>query len=246
MMDGIVMGGGAGLSVYCRHRIVTERTRFAMPETAIGFFPDVGASWFLSRQGNQFGAYAALTGNSLGAADVITLGLADSHVLSKRLPTLIEALARLARGATDLDIEAAIRDFAQDAPPLTFDRDRLGLIDRAFAFDTVEEIFAALERDGTPFAVETLKTLRSRSPLSLKVTLRLLRLGRHSASLEDCLEREFSATEAVVSNDDFREGIRAAIIDKDRNPRWQAATLGHVGEDEVEAFFPEPRRRLFA
>ncbi|MEG9883013.1 MAG: enoyl-CoA hydratase/isomerase family protein [Hyphomicrobiales bacterium] len=246
VMDGIVMGAGAGISVYCRYRLVTERTRFAMPETGIGFFPDVGASWFLSRQGNEFGTYAALTGKSFGAAETIALGLADIYVPSERLPALVEALARLASGATGTNIGAAIQDFAEDAPPTKLDRERLGSIDRAFTFDTVEEIFAALEHDNSPFAAEMLNTLRSRSPFSLKVTLRLLRLGRRSASLEDCLEREFAATAAVLENEDFREGIRAAIIDKDRNPHWQAATLGHVGKQEVDAFFPQPEKRLFA
>lgn len=244
-MDGIVMGGGVGVSVYGSHRIVTERTRFAMPETGIGFFPDVGASWFLTRGKGELGTYAALTGEQLAAGDVIAFGLADSHVPSERLPALAEKLSGLPATASHADASAAVAAFAEAPPPGESAGQRV-LIDRLFAFDTVEAIFAALERDGSDFAARALGILRTKSPLSLKVTLRLLRLGRRETSLEACLEREFAATAAVLRSHDFYEGVRAAVVDKDRNPRWRPAQLADVTEEDVAAFFEPPAKPLFA
>ena len=244
-MDGIVMGGGVGVSVYGSHRIVTERTRFAMPETGIGFFPDVGASWFLTRRNDELGTYAALTGEQLAAGDVIAFGLADSHVPSERLPALAEKLSGLPAAASHADVSATVAAFAEAPPPGEIAGQRV-LIDRLFAFDTMEAIFAALERDGSDFAARALGILRTKSPLSLKVTLRLLRLGRRETSLEACLEREFSATAAVLRSHDFYEGVRAAVVDKDRNPRWRPAQLADVTEEDVAAFFEPAAKPLFA
>jgi enoyl-CoA hydratase len=245
VMDGIVMGGGVGISVYGSHRIVTERSRFAMPETGIGFFPDIGASWFLTRQDNELGTYVALAGELLGAADVILAGLADSFVSSDRLPALVKALAGLAAGATGEEISACIQGFSA-APPAGTLEAHLKAIERLFAFKTVEEIFDALRRDGSPFAEKVLAVLSAKSPLSLKVTLRLLRLGRQTASLDACLEREFAATAAVLRSHDFYEGVRAAVIDKDRNPKWNPIRLGDVTEAEVAAYFQPAAHPLFA
>ena len=238
-MDGIVMGGGVGISVYGSHRIVTERTRFAMPETGIGFFPDVGASWFLTRRRNELGTYAALTGEQLAAGDAIAFGLADSYVPSARLPELAEALSRRP------DVSATVAAFAE-TPPSGDVAAQQPLIDRLFAFDTIEEIFAALARDRSAFAEKTLATLRTKSPLSLKVTLRLLRLGRAETSPEACLEREFSATAAVLRGHDFYEGVRAAVVDKDRNPQWRPGRLDDVTAEDVAAFFEPSAKPLFA
>lgn len=242
-MDGIVMGGGVGVCVYASHRIVTERTRLAMPETGIGFFPDVGASWFLTRGNNELGTYAALTGAALAAGDAIALGLADSYVPSGRLAELAEALTRLPGGRAALP--ALIAAFAAPPPPAEVAA-RQAPIDRLFAFDTVEEIFTALERDGSLFAQETLAVLKAKSPLTLKVTLRLLRLGRRETALEACLEREFAATAAVLRSPDFYEGVRAAVIDKDRNPQWRPARLEAVAAGNVAAFFEPSAEPLFA
>ena len=237
-MDGIVMGGGVGVSVYASHRIVTERTRFAMPETGIGFFPDVGASWFLTRGKNELGTYAGLTGEPLAAADAIAFGLADSYVPSERLPELAEALSR------QPDVSATIAAFAQTPPPASVAAQQ-PLIDRLFAFDTIEGILKALAQDGSAFAEKTLGVLRTKSPLSLKVTLRLFRLGRQAPSLEACLEREFAATAAVLRSHDFYEGVRAAVIDKDRNPQWRPARLDDVTAEHVAAFFEPSAKPLF-
>ncbi|PTM96181.1 enoyl-CoA hydratase [Mycoplana dimorpha] len=244
IMDGIVMGGGVGVSVYGSHRIVTERTRLAMPETGIGFFPDIGASWFLTRQDGELGTYAALTGEQLLAGDAIALGLADLYVPSDRLPALIEALAALPAAAGHNEISESIAAFTESPPNGTM-ASRRAAIDRLFAFDTVEEIIAALERDGSDFADGTLAVLRTKSPTSLKVTLRLLRLGRKAPSLEACLAHEFAATAAVLRSHDFYEGVRAAVIDKDRNPQWRPARLDGVSGADVAAYFQPSTEPLF-
>ncbi|GLR52439.1 enoyl-CoA hydratase/isomerase family protein [Shinella yambaruensis] len=244
-MDGIVMGGGGGVSVYASHRIVTERTRFAMPETGIGFFPDVGASWFLTRRRDELGTYAGLTGEPLAAADTIAFGLADSYVPSDRLPDLAENLSRLPASATRAAVSATVSASADAPPPAQVARQHAS-IDRLFAFDTIEEILDALAKDGSDFAERTLSVLQTKSPLSLKVTLRLLRLGRQETSLEACLEREFAATAAVLRSHDFYEGVRAAVVDKDRNPQWRPARLGDVTPADVAAFFAPSEEPLFA
>jgi enoyl-CoA hydratase len=244
-MDGIVMGGGVGISVYGSHRVVTERTRFAMPETGTGFFPDIGASWFLTRRKTELGTYVALTGEPLGAADAILVGLADTFVPSDRLPALAKALAGLAAGATGEEVSALIRGFSETPPAGTLEPQQQA-INRLFAFDKVEEVLEALRQDGGFFAEKVLAVLSAKSPLSLKVTLRLLRLGRQTADLEVCLEREFAATAAVLRSRDFYEGVRAAVIDKDRNPQWHPARLGDVTEAEVAAYFQPSAQPLFA
>jgi enoyl-CoA hydratase len=244
-MDGLVMGGGVGISVYGSHRIVTERTRLAMPETGIGFFPDIGASWFLTRRPGEGTTYIALTGEIIGAGDAIMLGLADSYVPSDRLRNLTDALDELPSSSTKEDVSALIARFAEqpDDGPVAARRES---IDRLFCFDRAEDILTALDRDGSDFAVKTAQTLRSRSPISLNVTLRLLRLGRRTERLEDCLEREFAATRAVLDSHDFYEGVRAAVVDKDRNPKWQPASLPEVTAEQVDAYFPAGHPKLFA
>ncbi|MDB5524764.1 MAG: 3-hydroxyisobutyryl-CoA hydrolase [Rhizobium sp.] len=243
-MDGIVMGGGVGLSVYGSHRIVTERTRLAMPETGIGFFPDVGASWFLTRGDNELGTYLALTGDPIGAADTIELGLADTCVASDRLSSLIDALAALPPGSNRKQISETVQTFAKSPPDATL-APHQPVIDRIFAARTIGEIVAGLQREASPFADTAASALASKSPLSLHVTLKLLRLGRQSATLEECLEREFAATAAVLNSHDFYEGVRAAVIDKDRNPQWRPASPTAVTEADVAAYFSPSSQPLF-
>ena len=226
IMDGIVMGGGVGISAHGSHRIVTERTRFAMPETGIGYFTDVGATWLLPRAPGEFGTYLGLTGRDVSAAAAIYARLADSFVPSEKIDELIASLVGLPSSASAEDVSAAIRAVSGEAPASAL-LEHVGLIDRCFAFDTVEEILSALEGDGSDFARETLALLKTRSAISLKLTLSLLRAGRESATLNDCLEREYAGCVAMLSNPDFYEGVRAAVIDKDRNPKWS------VGLDEV-------------
>ncbi|WEX73838.1 enoyl-CoA hydratase/isomerase family protein [Sinorhizobium numidicum] len=226
IMNGIVMGGGVGISSHGSHRVVTESTRLAMPETGIGYFTDIGATWLLPRAPGEFGTYLGLTGRDIGAAAAIYARLADSFVPSERIEQLVVSLGRLPSSATAEDISAAIRAVSGE-PPASALLDHVSLIDRCFAFDTVEQILEALEEDGSDFARETLQLLKSRSAISLKLTLSLLRAGRASTTLNECLEREYAATIGMLGNGDFYEGVRAAVIDKDRNPKWA------IGFEEV-------------
>lgn len=244
IMDGIVMGGGAGISVHGSHRVVTERTRLAMPETGIGYFPDIGASWFLPRLSGRTGYWMGLTGHEIGAADALAIGLADYCVPSAMLMRLTETLAAIPAGASAADVGSVIERFSVTPPhgPLSANRD---LIDRIFALETVEEIVAALSQEDDDFARETLGLLARRSPRSLKLALRLLLLGEGSDSLAECLEREFGAGVGMLSNPDFYEGVRAAVIDKDRNPKWHPPTLAGVSEADLDTFFPRDHLPVF-
>ncbi len=241
LMDGIVMGGGVGISAHGSHRIVTERTRLAMPETGIGYFPDVGGSWLLPKAPGECGTWLGLTGNAVAGADAIYAGFADYLMSSEGLESLVADLSR----AKDIEgIEAAIAAYAVDAGEgvLALNRD---IIDATFRFDTVEEIFAALSARDDAFSRETLEALQKRSPTSLKLTLKLLRLGRESASLIECLEREFAAGTEILRGHDFYEGVRAALVDKDRNPRWRPARLEEVREEDLSPYFAEHAGNLF-
>lgn len=243
LMDGIVMGGGVGISAHGRYRIVTERTRLAMPETGIGYFPDVGATWLLPHAPGEFGTYLGLTGRDIGATDAIHARLADHYVPTAKLDELFSTLAALPPSAKAADVDAAIQGVADEVPPSPLAA-HLKAIDRCFAFDTVEEILAALEAENSDFGRETLALLRSRSALSMALSLDLLRAGRKSASLNECLEREYSATLGMLSNPDFYEGVRAAVIDKDRNPRWSVG-LSDVTEEKRAQFTNRDHLPLF-
>lgn len=236
LMDGIVMGGGVGIASHGAHRIVTERTRLAMPETGIGYVPDVGATWLLPRAPGETGTWMGLTGEVIGAADAIYAGLADVNMPSERLGALAEALGELKGGASDEQVRAVIDRFAVMPGESQLETHR-ALIDRNFCFDTIEEIVEALNREDDAFAVKTREIISRRSPTSLKLALRLLRRGRDSSSLVECLEREFTAGAEILRNHDFYEGVRAAIIDKDRNPKWFPATLEEVADADLDRYF---------
>ncbi|GJE40712.1 enoyl-CoA hydratase/isomerase family protein [Methylobacterium persicinum] len=221
VMDGITMGGGVGLSGHAAHRIVTERSRVAMPETGIGYFPDVGGTWLLPRAPGELGTYLGLTGAQIGAADAILCGMADAFMPCAAVPDLAAALT------AGEDVPSAIARLRQDPGPAPLSAHR-PVIDRCFAYDGVDEILTALAADGSDFAAETRTVLLTKAPSSLVLTLCLLRLGRVAPSLEACLEREFHASLALLAEGDFREGIRAAVIDKDKTPRWNPASLAAV------------------
>ena len=221
VMHGICMGGGVGLCIHGRHRIMTERVKFATPEVTIGYFPDVGATWALPRAPHGLGLWIGLTGATIGAADAIAAGLADAMVPAAVVPAL---LADLVAGQAP---NAAIKAHAADPGPSRL-LDHAGLIEAAFAGDDMAAIMATLQADGSAFAAETLAALSRNSPTSLVLALHLLRAGARSPDLETCLDREFSANALILQGDDFYEGIRAAVIDKDRDPKWQPATLAAV------------------
>ncbi|MBB2842332.1 UNVERIFIED_ORG: enoyl-CoA hydratase [Rhizobium etli] len=235
LMDGITMGGGVGLSSHGRHRIVTERTRLAMPETGIGYVPDVGATWLLPQAPGEAGTWLGLTGLDIGAADAIHAGLADRHIASSRLGDVVETLSGLPRGSSSGDVDGVLQAFSEPSGESRL-RQNGATIDRAFRFDGVEEILAALAEEQGEFAAETRRVLLTRSPTSLKLALWLLRAGRRSASLAECLDRELGACLQMLDNPDFFEGIRAAVIDKDRNPKWSPASVEAVKAAAVERF----------
>ena len=237
-MDGLVMGGGVGLSAHARHRVVTERTRLAMPEVGLGFFPDVGGTWLLSRSPGEIGTYFGLTGQTMNGPDAIHARFADAVVPSAKLPALREALTRVRREANSSEVKALIEGFAtgEKAGPVAAMQPQ---IDALFAHDRMEDIVAALKRDGSEFAQKTLKALGEKSPRGMVVTLKLLRLARKAATLEECLVREYRAALEVFRSDDFREGVRAAVIDKDRSPKWSPRGIEDVTPDMLAPYFAE-------
>lgn len=237
-MDGIVMGGGVGLSAHASHRIVTDRTRLAMPEVGLGFFPDVGGTWLLSRAPGEIGTYFGLTGQTMNGPDAIHARFADAVVPAAKWPELRDALTKVRQGVTPADISKLVNGFAtgETAGPVAA---KEPAIDALFGFDRMEDIVAALRRDGSEFALATLKTLNEKSPRGMVVTLKLLRLARTASSLEECLVREYRAALEVFRSDDFREGVRAAVIDKDRNPTWSPSRVEDVTPDMLAHYLAE-------
>ncbi|MFJ5277731.1 enoyl-CoA hydratase/isomerase family protein [Streptomyces parvulus] len=229
VMDGIVMGGGVGVSAHGSVRVVTERSRIAMPETGIGFVPDVGGTHLLALAPGELGTYLALTGAPIGAADALLCELADHHVPSAALPALVDDLA-------ELPVHDALARHAQAPPPGTLAAHR-AWTDTCYATDDVEEAVRRLYDHGDPAAKEAAETLLTRSPTSLKVTLAALRRARRLDSLEQVLDQEYRVSCASLHSPDLVEGIRARIVDKDRDPRWSPATLEEVADADVERFF---------
>ncbi|MGW0855582.1 enoyl-CoA hydratase/isomerase family protein [Streptomyces sp. NPDC002690] len=232
-MDGIVMGGGVGVSAHGSVRVVTERSRIAMPETAIGFVPDVGGLHLLSRAPGELGTHLALTGRSVGAADALLCGLADHHVRSEDLPALTAALSgctapdevtrTVLRHTTDP--EAGVLDAARD------------WIDSCYTADTVGGIVDRLRDHGAPDARETAEALLTLSPTALVVTLAAVRRARAAGSLEESLDQDFRVSTRAFAHPDFVEGVRARIVDKDYAPRWSPARTEDVRESDVARYF---------
>lgn len=235
LIDGIVMGGGAGVSVHGSHRVAGDRFVFAMPEVGIGFFPDIGATWFLPRLAGEFGTYCALTGERLNAADGVGIGIATHRVASARFGDLLDALCG------NVAVDAVLGAFAEPAgegPVMA----RRGAIDQHFAGDRVEDIVARLDdaaRAGgadAAWAKETAAILGAKAPRSLKIALAQMRRGPHW-TFSDCMKGEFRVVSRVAYGEDFYEGIRAVIVDKDNRPRWRPATLAEVSAAEIERHF---------
>jgi enoyl-CoA hydratase len=231
IVDGIVMGGGVGISEPADVRVATERTTYAMPETGIGLFPDVGGGWFLPRLPGQTGVWLALTGARLKAADTVFLGIHTHYLPADALEAFRFILA--ADPAYPIDVADGLEADPGEAPVEA----HLAAIDRLFAFDTVEEIFAALEADGSDWASAQLATLRTKSPQSLKVTLRQLRLGASLPSFTENMALEYRLGGRVVRTHDFQEGVRAVVVDKDNTPNWSPADLSGVSEADLDRLF---------
>ena len=230
-MDGIVMGGGAGLAMPCQFRVATEATVFAMPETGIGLFPDVGAGWFLSRLPGRIGQWLALTGARLDGADCLSLGLATHYVPRAELPDLKAWIAK------EPEAHEKILGNATVAPPSAQIEKLQADIDRFFASDRIEDIIAALKADPSPWASEQLAEVLKKSPRSCKVALHHLAEGRRLAEFSDIMRMEYRLSAGLIHKPDFLEGVRAFIIDKDNRPRWKPKRLEDVSEDEIDAIF---------
>lgn len=237
VMDGVTMGGGVGVSVHGHLRIATERTVFAMPETGIGLFPDVGGGWFLPRLPGAIGTWLALTGARLKAPDCLLAGVATHFIPLERLEAFKAALAAEEHAIGQLETARAIAErFAVDPgeAPLAANREA---IDRLFAGDSVEAILAALDADPASFARETAKTLATKSPQALKLTFAQMRRGKAFESFEENMAMEYRLATRVVQTPDFQEGVRAVIVDKDNAPRWMPPLLAGVSDPYIEAFF---------
>ena len=231
IMDGITMGGGVGLAQPCRYRVATERTTFAMPETGIGLFPDVGGGWYLSRMPDHLGLWLALTGARIKAADCELLGIATDYVESAKIAALKAGVL-----ADPAAIETLLTELEGDAgrPPIAQHQDEIA---RLFGGGSLEAIVAALQASGTDWAGEQLKVLATKSPQTLKVAFRQLQLGAKAASFADNMAMEYRIGARVVQRHDFLEGVRAVIVDKDNAPKWRPATLEGVDEALLDSIF---------
>jgi enoyl-CoA hydratase len=229
LIDGIVMGGGFGVSVHGSHRVAGDRFQFAMPEVGIGFFPDVGGTWVLPRMPGETGAWCALTGERMKTVDAVATGIATHHVRSARFPDLLDALCG------NVSVDALLAAFAEPCGegPVTA---RRALIDRVFAGGRVEDILAALDAAGDDWAPQTAATMRAKSPMSLKIALAQVRRGR-DWSFEDCMKAEMRIVSRIVHGHDFYEGVRAVIVEKDNAPAWRPPALADIGDAEIERHF---------
>lgn len=228
LLDGITMGGGIGVAGHAHHRVVTERASLAMPEVGIGFAPDVGGTWLLSRSPGELGTHLALTGGRVGAGDAILVGLADTHVAHDDLAALADALTRD-------DPATAIAAHATDAPPAPL-ADARSWIDQAYTGDEAVAVVERLRQIGGP-ADAAADAIEAASPTSVTVALRALRTAAGLASLEACLEMEYRVSTSLVETADFVEGVRAAVVDKDRSPRWDPPDLADAADQDLDAFF---------
>ncbi|MXO87008.1 enoyl-CoA hydratase/isomerase family protein [Altererythrobacter aurantiacus] len=230
-MDGITMGGGVGISQPARYRVATENTKFAMPETGIGLFPDVGGGWYLSRLDGRLGEFLALTGARLDGAECLWAGLATHYLPSEGL-----SAAKAAIVAEPQRIEAILDEHSVEPPEarLAGNRER---IDRLFASDNYEDILAALEADDSEWAAKELKTLRTKSPQTCKVALRQLSESRKLDDFADNMAMEYRIASRVLTRPDFAEGVRALIVDKTNDPQWDPPTAEAVSKDLIDSIF---------
>ncbi|MEI9886964.1 MAG: enoyl-CoA hydratase/isomerase family protein [Rhizomicrobium sp.] len=229
LIRGIVMGGGVGVSVHGAYRVADETTLFAMPETGIGLFPDVGGSFFLPRLPVEDGMYLGLTGARLKTADVVGTGIATHYVPNANREYLLLSLAN------GMAPDAAAGKYCEtvESVPLFEHGDAT---DRIFSAPTVETLLARLEYDGSDWAFETAKTIRAKSPTATKLAFRQIREGA-KLDFDDCMRMEFRMVSRVIAGHDFYEGVRATIIDKDGAPKWRPATLAEVSDADIDAYF---------
>lgn len=238
-MDGITMGGGMGLSIHGAFRVGTERLTMAMPETGIGFFPDIGGTYFLSRCPDETGTYLGLTGARIDAADALYINLIDHVVAAYRLPELLNMLIETEFSPEEPEIVTGILkrfNTPTEASELYCHRD---IIETCFSMDTVEAIIEALKAHQAPWYQQAVENIKKKSPLSLKVTLEALRRGL-TMDLKRCQEMEYNLCYHFFRDHDFYEGVRALLVDKDKNPQWQPASLDRVSKEKVCSYFLAP------
>lgn len=232
LISGIVMGGGVGVSVHGSARIADETTMFAMPETGIGLFPDVGGSFFLPRCPGQVGLYLALTGARLKTPDCLAAGIATHFVTKEKRGALLDRLADA----------APFDDLAESVPGTFLDSHRKS-IDAIFAAPSADSVLAALDADHTDWSRDTAKTIRAKSPTSTKLTFRQLREGT-AKSFDECMRMEYRMVHRIVAGHDFYEGVRATIIDKDGTPKWLPPEISQVSDADIDAYFAPLEKEL--
>ncbi|AUW57047.1 enoyl-CoA hydratase [Sphingobium sp. SCG-1] len=230
-MDGITMGGGVGISLPARYRVATERTVFAMPETGIGLFPDVGGGWFLPRLPGRIGVYLATTGNRINGADAKAIGLATHYMSSERLEEVKDHIL------TDPETLSAVLDQADETPPPSALEAQRTDIDRLFASDRYEDILASLKAEGSEWADKMLSVLATKSPQTIKVALRQLSDGARFTDFADNMRNEYRIAHHVIRRPDFVEGVRALIFEKDNAPQWNPSSPEVVSDALIDSLF---------
>ena len=230
LISGFAMGGGLGISVHGTYRVADETTQVAMPETGIGFFPDVGSSYFMPRCPGEVGMYLALTGARLKTADALYAGIATHLVRAETRPILMDALTQ---GENPAELLSEIEVRPMPGAPLGEQRDT---IDNIFCLASVEEILERLDEEGDAWTAATAATIRTKSPTSLKITFRELREGK-TLSFDDCMRMEFRISSRILAGHNFLEGVRTVLVEKDSAPRWRPASLGEVRDEIVASYF---------
>ena len=237
-LDGFVMGGGVGLTYGASHRIVTERTKWAMPEMNIGFFPDVGAAYFLNKAPGYTGRYLALTASVIKAPDVLYINAADFYMTSENVNALLTQIEQVDWYAKD--IHTSLTELINNYSELPVAESELSSfqpeINKHFSFHTVEEIIDSLEKDASHFATQTKETMLSKSPFSLKITLKQSIDGKEK-TLEECFATDLILAKNFLKHEDFFEGVRSVVIDKDQNPQYKYKHLEDVTDENVNSFF---------
>ncbi len=231
LMDGYTMGGGVGVSAHGSHRIVTERSIVAMPEVIIGFLPDVGGTWLLSRAPGKTGLYCGVTAANMNAADAIYAGFADSYVSSSHINELISCLRE------KQSVDDVIAKFSSEPEEQSFLKLHKGEIDILFSHDTILECVDALQYAGTKFANETLKSLDTHSPFAISCAFYAINNAGKLSNLQECLQQEYRFAYRSVYTKDLYEGIRAAVVDKDRSPKWEHESVRDVDFETVKKMF---------
>jgi enoyl-CoA hydratase/carnithine racemase len=246
LIDGIVMGGGVGVSVHGDFRVVGDRTMFAMPETAIGLFPDVGGGHFMPHLHDGLGLYYGLTGARAKAADCMAAGIATHYTPSEKIPALEDALFKLSFGShAHADVEATLDRFADDpgAAPINDVRGQIAKLFRGHA--SFEDLWATLKKNDGVFGIQTFETLQKMSPTSMKLTFEQMKRG-HDMDFDHVMQMEFRIVSRIMQGHDFFEGVRAVIIDKDKNPKWSPSSVDAVGDGDIASYFDSLGERELA